>query len=82
MQTPQQPWRKTYTGYTGGFDYEHKNPPAPFNANYDPNAEARYAKVTSSMIADDFYASHDREECKAEWRRRYDALKAQDTPIQ
>lgn len=65
----------TYTGYLGGLDYHWKNPPAPFNPLYDPGAKARYAAVTKSMEEDDFYASHTREECRLEWRRRYDALK-------
>lgn len=69
---------KPYTGYLGGFDHEHKNPPAPFNPEADPKAEGRYAEVTASMQADDFYANHTREECKAEWRRRYDLLKERD----
>jgi hypothetical protein len=64
-----------YTGYTGGFDYWHKNPPAPFNPLYDPGAKARYSAVTASLVADDYYATHTREECASEWRRRYDELK-------
>lgn len=67
-----------YTGYLGGFDFEHKNPPAPFNPDADPRAEARYREVTASMQNDQFYDHHSREECKAEWARRYDALKARD----
>jgi len=27
------------------------------------------------MEAENFYATHTREECKAEWHKRYDALK-------
>lgn len=55
---------------------EWSNPPAPFNPLYDPNAKDRYAAVTASMEADNFYATHTREECKVEWGRRYEALKA------
>jgi len=66
---------KNYTGYLGGFDYEHKNPPPPFNPDFDPLAESRYEKVTSSMVDDNYYANHTREECKAEWAKRYDAAK-------
>jgi hypothetical protein len=54
----------------------HANPPAPFNPSYDSNAAARYERVTASMVADDFYSGHTREECKAEWARRYDADQA------
>jgi hypothetical protein len=64
-----------YTG-VGAFANEWRNPPAPFNPDYDPGAKARYAAVTASMKADDFYRSHTREECKDEWSRRYDALRA------
>ena len=63
------------TNYTIGFGYWHKNPPAPFNPLYDPGAKARYAAVTKSMEADGFYDNHTREECAAEWRRRYEELK-------
>jgi len=65
-----------YTGNLGFFDNEWKNPPAPFNPKYDPKAAERYKKVTSSMVRDDFYANHIREECAAEWRKRYEDLKA------
>lgn len=65
----------TYTGYTGGLDYHWKNPPAPFNPLYDPKAKDRYAAVTASLEADGFYKTHTREECKEEWRKRYEDLK-------
>lgn len=55
--------------------FNHDVAPAPFNPLYDPKAKARYAEVTASMERDGFYDSHTREECAAEWRRRYDALK-------
>jgi hypothetical protein len=57
------------------FMFLHNNPPAPFNPDYDPKATERARQVTRSMEADDFYATHNREECKAEWGRRYDELK-------
>ncbi len=53
----------------------HANPPAPFNPLYDANAQDRYARVTKSMEDDNYYEGHSREECKAEWARRYDADK-------
>ncbi len=58
----------------------HKNGPAMwtpglFNPDFDPLAKKRYALVTSSMQADNFYSNHTREECKAEWARRYTKLK-------
>ena len=54
------------------FLFLHNNPPAPFNPLYDPKAGARYKEVTASMERDNFYATHTREECKAEWGRRYE----------
>ena len=60
------------------FQIQHDNPPPPFNEDFDPKAEERYRKVTESMQADDFYANHSREECKEEWRRRYDERKQYD----
>jgi len=69
---------KDYDCYLGGFDYQWKNPPAGFNPEYDPRAKGRYAKVSQSMEADHFYSNHTREECRIEWRRRYDQLKQQD----
>lgn len=66
---------RPYEG-VGFFENEWANPPPPFNPDFDPLAKGRYEAVTTSMEADDFYAGHTREECKAEWGRRYDALKA------
>ena len=65
---------KPYEG-VGFFEEQWRNPPAPFNPLFDPKAKDRYAAVTRSMEKDDYYANHSREECKAEWARRYDALK-------
>jgi hypothetical protein len=48
--------------------------PSPAKPVFDPKANARYAKVTASMEADGFYDGHTREQCAAEWRRRYDEL--------
>lgn len=62
----------------GSMQYWWRNPPAPFNPLFDPKAAGRYSAVTASMTADNFYEGHTREECKAEWARRYDALKAVD----
>lgn len=64
--------------HRGVFAYDHDNPPEPFNPDADPKAGARYRKVTESMEADCFYAAHTREECKAEWGRRYDLLRQAD----
>ena len=59
----------------GYFENHWRNPPAPFNPDFDPKAKARFEAVTKSMEDDDFYATHTREECKDEWARRYNALK-------
>lgn len=61
--------------FVGMFTFWWNNPPSPFNPAYDPKAKARYAKVTTSMESDGFYSNHTRQECAAEWRRRYDELK-------
>lgn len=70
---------KSYSG-TGFFQRHHADPPGPFNPNFKPDAKDRYATVTASMVADNFYATHSREECKAEWGRRYDALSPNEAP--
>ena len=56
------------------FEWLHNNPPPPFNPDYDPKAEARFHQVTQSLVDEGFYKAHTREECKLEWRRRYDQL--------
>ena len=68
----------TYTGYLGGFDDAWKHPPAPFNPSFDPKAKERFEAVSKSMEADGYYADHTREECKEEWRRRYELLEGKD----
>lgn len=68
---------KPYEG-VGYFEEQWRNPPPPFNPNFDPKAHGRYEEVTRSMEADDFYRGNYRETCAAEWRRRYEALVARD----
>jgi hypothetical protein len=65
--------------HQGPFHLHHNNPPPPFNPNFDPNAAKRYSKVSASMEEDNFYASHTRDECREEWRRRYEELKLKDS---
>ena len=67
-----------YTGWLGPFNFWHRNKPLPFNPAFDPKAADRRRRVTASMEADGFYASHTRSECAAEWRRRYDTQKLED----
>ena len=67
-----------YGPEVGFFQHEWNNPPPPFNPLFDPLAKGRSERVVTSMEADKFYDSHTREECAAEYRRRYDALKAED----
>lgn len=67
---------KAYTGHLGFFDHQWKNPPAPFNPAFDPKARGRFETVSSSMERDGYYTGHTREECKVEWARRYEQLKA------
>lgn len=61
--------------FVGMFTNEWNNPPKPFNPAYDPKAAGRSKAVSSSMEAGNYYATHTRAECAAEWRRRYDAEK-------
>jgi hypothetical protein len=61
----------------GMFEEQWRNPPPPFNPLFDPKAGARYAAVTASMEADDFYTGRTREECRIEWAARYGRLKAE-----
>lgn len=70
---------KQYNCYLGGLDYQWKNPPSGFNPDHDPKAKERYAQVSASMESDGFYSNHTREECRLEWRRRYDLLKSGDS---
>lgn len=70
-----------YTGWLGPMDYWHRNAPAPFNPAYDPGADARRERVTTSMERDGYYSDHTREQCAAEWRRRYDEDKAAHSPL-
>ena len=59
----------------GLFTEQWRNPPMGFNPDFDPRAKKRYAQVTSSMEYDGFYNNHTREECRIEWKSRYDKLK-------
>ena len=59
----------------GMFTEYWRNPPPPFNPDYDPAAKDRYTRVTASMEADDYYSNHTREECRIEWARRYEEEK-------
>lgn len=67
--------KKPYNCHLGPMDHQWKNPPPPFNPEFDPQAKDRYAAVTISMEQDDYYATHTPEECHLEWRRRYELLK-------
>ena len=55
------------------FAREWDNPPTPFNPAFDPTAKARSAAVVTGMEFDNFYSTHTREQCAAEYRTRYDA---------
>lgn len=54
------------------FEYQHNNPPPPFNPSYIKGAEMKNAIVTSDLHRREFYLKHTREECSIEWRRVYD----------
>jgi hypothetical protein len=63
--------------YVNIFEYWHNNPPPPFNPDFDPKAKDRGRAVATSMEADGFYENHTREECAAEYRRRYELRQQQ-----
>lgn len=71
---------KRFSTPTNWAEYQWDNPPAPFNPDADPAAAERYRQVSESMQRDGYYAEHTREECRDEWRRRYEELAAQDSP--
>jgi hypothetical protein len=52
-------------------EWEHNNPPAPFNPEAKSYASEVWSKVAPSMEADGFYDAHTREECSVEFKRRY-----------
>jgi hypothetical protein len=68
--------RKQYDSYSKAMDRQWKNPPSGFNPDYDPKAKERYAQTSVSMENDGFYSNHTREECRLEWRRRYDLFES------
>lgn len=72
--------RKNVMSIGEHFKWLHDNPPPPFNPEYDPLSDSRFKRVTESLVTDGWYANHTREECRTEWRRRYEALKAKDYP--
>lgn len=51
----------------------------PFGTDYNFRAGSWGDQAARSMEAEGYYAAHSRLECAAEWRRRYDALKAAET---
>ena len=57
--------------------YHWQSPPAPFNPAFNPLAKSWGDKAAASMKADGFYDTHTREDCKAEYARRYDLNKAE-----
>lgn len=73
--------RKEPVGYVGGLTFWHNYQPTPFNPEYNQRAKLWAKEATSSMEAEGYYANHTREECKVEWRKRYDAAKAKDTNV-
>lgn len=59
------------------FEKLHQNPPPPpFNSEFNAQSVVWFRDVAHSMEMDGFYDGNSREECAAEWRRRYDFVKA------
>ena len=56
--------------------------PAPFNSLYDPRAKHIHREAIDSMVSDNFYDNHTREECAAEFRRRYDKIKLKNSLVE
>jgi hypothetical protein len=73
--------KKTEYAYCGLFTEQWRSPPPPFNPEFDPRARGRFERVTASMEADGFYSGHTREECREEWRKRYEELEVLDNGI-
>ena len=69
---------RTYSGYLGGLDYEHKNPPAPFNPAFDAKAAGRGDRATATLQQDPAYSSWTREERKARRDALISAYEAED----
>lgn len=44
--------------------------PKPFNPDYNPLAIVAHQNTVKSLIADNFYENHTREECKLEFKVR------------
>ena len=63
----------------GIFGYHHDNPPKPFNPLYDVRSLEWMSLTTLSMEKDGYYDNHTRDECQLEYRRRYEAFKAEAT---
>ena len=66
---------KQHQRLVGHFEAFHKNPPQAFNPDFDPNAKEWSRIATESMERDDYYRRHSREQCRIEWRRRFDLAK-------
>ena len=64
-----------YAG-AGFFAYDWQHPPPLFNSDFDPKAAQRFSDGTAGLEQDNFYAIHTREECKEEWRKRYEVLRS------
>ena len=45
-----------------------------FNPDYNPNWKQIREQTTASMEEDGYYDTHTREECAAEWKRRYEEI--------
>ena len=54
------------------FENLHNNPPAMLNSTCSKKAIDVWPLVSKSMEAGGYYTSHTREECKKEWRARYE----------
>jgi hypothetical protein len=68
---------RKYKGLGNAWQDQHWNfPPSPFNPLFDERAAGWHQKVIDSMQTDGLYETMEIPERKAEFRKRYDAVKA------
>lgn len=68
--------KNLYTGHLGPFDYQHKNPPAPFNPDYKPHAARIWARAVDEVWKREGFSDLTLTKRAAQLRAHYDALMA------
>lgn len=62
----------TYDCYLGPFDYEHKNPPPPFNPNYHPMSKTAFKSVIERLWQDEDFKALSQEDRSEAIKREYE----------